>query len=365
MYATDISENQITKAEQKDNIIYSVQRAEKTDFGDDQFDLITVAQAIHWFDLQAFENEVLRVIKPDGILAYWAYGLMKIDSPIDEVIDDFYVHKIGGYWNVERKHVDEYLVSLGADMTKGGDYGPPAVGACETLNSYALGLSLELSVEKLSPSIGLDCLAMILSTYSRNPNEKHKCLKILEENGTNIPDNPVMLFHRGDIHVLQKSIRKDKKLLTRRFREEEIYPKEYGINKGDELHLTPLDGTTLLHMAAEFEEYKIMRILLDEGADSNARSDMDDDEFGGHTPLYHTVVSYSWRDTMKVKILLENGADTFIKASIRKQLKYLGDPELEKMHEFKNVNAVEYAEAFHLQRWVSKRSLDLIKQYIH
>ena len=46
VYATDISENQITKAEQKDNIIYSVQRAEKTDFGDDQFDLITVAQGI-------------------------------------------------------------------------------------------------------------------------------------------------------------------------------------------------------------------------------------------------------------------------------------------------------------------------------
>ncbi len=276
------------------------------------------------------------------------------------------VQKALGYIIYSRKRdIAEYLVSLGADITKGGDYGPPAVGACETLNSYALGLSLELSVEKLSASIGLDCLAMILSTYSRNPNEKHKCLKILEENGTNIPDNPVMLFHRGDIHALQKSIQKDKKLLTRRFREEEIYPKEYGINKGDGLHLTPLDGTTLLHMAAEFEEYKIMRILLDEGAASNARSNKDDEEFGGHTPLFHTVVSYSWRDTMKVKILLENGADTFIKASIRKQLKYLGDPELEKMHEFKNVNAVDYAEAFHLQRWVRKRSLDVIKQYIH
>ncbi len=118
VYATDVSQNQLAEAQQRENIKYSIQRAEKTDFVDDQFDLITVAQAIHWFDLQAFENEVQRVIKPNGILAFWAYGLMKIDSQIDDVIDDFYVHKIGVYWNVERKHVDEEYQSINLGFEK-------------------------------------------------------------------------------------------------------------------------------------------------------------------------------------------------------------------------------------------------------
>src|SRR4028119_14246 len=60
VYATDISEAQIKNAVRKETIIYKVERAEKTSFSDNMFDLITVAQAIHWFDFDSFYGEVNR-----------------------------------------------------------------------------------------------------------------------------------------------------------------------------------------------------------------------------------------------------------------------------------------------------------------
>jgi ubiquinone/menaquinone biosynthesis C-methylase UbiE len=68
VYATDISGQQINHAVKKNNIFYSVGEAEKACFGNDMFDMITVAQAIHWFDLDAFYKEVKRTLKPGGLL---------------------------------------------------------------------------------------------------------------------------------------------------------------------------------------------------------------------------------------------------------------------------------------------------------
>jgi ubiquinone/menaquinone biosynthesis C-methylase UbiE len=69
VFATYISPEQIKHATHKPNIKYSAQRAEKTLFQDQYFDLITVAQAVHWFDLLAFNKEVNRVLKPNDIVA--------------------------------------------------------------------------------------------------------------------------------------------------------------------------------------------------------------------------------------------------------------------------------------------------------
>src|SRR6185503_9076126 len=77
VYATDISEKQIQQAVKKDNIFYKVESAENTSFPANEFDLITVAQAIHWFSFDEFYNEVNRTIKPGGILAVIGYGLTK------------------------------------------------------------------------------------------------------------------------------------------------------------------------------------------------------------------------------------------------------------------------------------------------
>ena len=77
-------------AEARENIIYSVQRAEQTNFRRHQFDLVTVGQAFHWFDFEAFNNEVRRVTKTGGIISIWGYGLLKIEPGIDKIIEEFY-----------------------------------------------------------------------------------------------------------------------------------------------------------------------------------------------------------------------------------------------------------------------------------
>src|SRR3954471_1919616 len=106
VYATDISENQIKNAIQRENIFYKVERAEQTSFRNKNFDLITVAQAIHWFDFEAFYKEVKRVIKPKGILTVIGYGLFSIDKDTDAVINRFYREVTGPYWDKERRFVD-------------------------------------------------------------------------------------------------------------------------------------------------------------------------------------------------------------------------------------------------------------------
>jgi ubiquinone/menaquinone biosynthesis C-methylase UbiE len=107
VYATDISEQQIKNAVKQDNVFYSVERAESTLFADNSFGLITVAQAIHWFDFDNFYKEVNRTLRHNGILAVIGYGLIGIDNEADRVIDNFYHNIIGPYWDKERKYVDE------------------------------------------------------------------------------------------------------------------------------------------------------------------------------------------------------------------------------------------------------------------
>lgn len=105
--ATDISENQLANANQKDNITYLISPAEKTPFNDHSFNLITVAQAIHWFDFNAFYKEVKRTGKPDGVLAVIGYGSIQIDERITPILQKFHYQILGNYWDEERKYLDE------------------------------------------------------------------------------------------------------------------------------------------------------------------------------------------------------------------------------------------------------------------
>lgn len=107
VYATDISRNQLSNAYKAKNIFYSVLPAEKTAFGDNQFDLITVAQALHWFDINQFYNEARRVAKSGSIIAVWGYNLVSVSPPVDALIFDFYRNIVGPYWDVARKLVDD------------------------------------------------------------------------------------------------------------------------------------------------------------------------------------------------------------------------------------------------------------------
>ena len=107
VYATDISENQIKHAVAKPNVVYKIEAAEQTSFPDELFDLITVAQAVHWFDFPRFYKEVDRTLKSGGILAVFAYSLLKTGDETDAVIDKFYTKITDPYWDEERKFVDD------------------------------------------------------------------------------------------------------------------------------------------------------------------------------------------------------------------------------------------------------------------
>jgi SAM-dependent methyltransferase len=113
VYATDISEKQLQQALMRDNIVYSVAAAERTEFPDRLFDCITVAQAYHWFDFDAFQKEVSRVARPGAILAVWGYSLVVCEEEkINRHINSFYRDVVGPYWDKERRHVDAHYSSV-------------------------------------------------------------------------------------------------------------------------------------------------------------------------------------------------------------------------------------------------------------
>lgn len=105
--ATDISREQLNHAVAGPNIFYSQQPAENTSFPDESFDLITVAQAIHWFNFEEFYAEVNRCLKPGGFIAVMGYGLFHIDQKTDQVIQELYSCYLEDYWDPERRYLEE------------------------------------------------------------------------------------------------------------------------------------------------------------------------------------------------------------------------------------------------------------------
>jgi len=110
--ATDISENQLQNALLRPNIRYQTGAAEQPIFPENSFDLVTVGQAAHWFDLEKFYAEVQRVLKPGGLLALVGYGLLNIDEATDAVIGYLYRDVLDDYWDPERQLVDEALATI-------------------------------------------------------------------------------------------------------------------------------------------------------------------------------------------------------------------------------------------------------------
>jgi len=112
VYATDISENQLKQAPKISNVFYIKMPAERTDFRDKKFDLITVAQAIHWFDFDAFYKEVNRILKPDGILAVLGYGFFSTNPDSDKIVWRLYEEIVGPYWYPERQYLTEGYLTI-------------------------------------------------------------------------------------------------------------------------------------------------------------------------------------------------------------------------------------------------------------
>ena len=106
--ATDASEKQIANAQPHEHIEYCVSPAENSGIQSGTIDLIMVAQALHWFDLNRFYTEAQRVLKPDGVLAASAYNLLQIEPAIDEVLNRYYYKVVGPFWPPERKLVENF-----------------------------------------------------------------------------------------------------------------------------------------------------------------------------------------------------------------------------------------------------------------
>lgn len=110
--ATDASAEQIAQAEPHPAVAYHVAPAEDSGLPDSSADLITVAQAAHWFDLPTFYQEVRRVLRPAGVLALVTYGLARVSPEIDAVVRRFYDGPAAAYWPPERVHVEDGYANL-------------------------------------------------------------------------------------------------------------------------------------------------------------------------------------------------------------------------------------------------------------
>ena len=244
-------------------------------------------------------------------------------------------------------------------------------GPAYTLSVEGTAALFALGVRLIGPD-GVDTNTMehLLGTDSRKPSAKHQILEMYVEHGFQPPDTPVMALHRGRIDLLEAHLARDPNLLTRTFDIVDIFPlapaswRDPYTAQG-----TPVHGTTLLHIAAYFDEVEIGEWLLQRGMDPDARAAIDADGFGGYTALFSTVVSQRnfWVNYGKgepdearfTRLLLDRGAEPNIRASIRARLEegHGGGP----LHEYRNVTPLGWGEQFDARIFVSRESLRLIE----
>jgi len=248
-------------------------------------------------------------------------------------------------------------------------------GTAYTLSATGTQLALELGAKVIDENgNSLAAVDVVLETDSRKPAAKHQILELYVKHGLTLPNTPVMALHRGRIDLLEEHLRRDPQLLSRTFTHEEIYPPELGCH--DEVLATqgtPLKGTTLLHLCADYDEIEIARWLLQQGMDPNTRAAVDADGFGGHTALFGTVVSQPafWMNYTNqpqqaefTQLLLDYGADPTIRASLRKKLHpgYGPKYDVENTYEYRNVTALEWGRQLHAKVFVSEPAMRLLEE---
>ncbi len=104
--ATDPSLTQLVHAEGAGTVLYAASTAEAAPLRNGCIDLVTVAQALHWFERESFFNEVRRVLAPGGVLAIWSYGIPSIDPAVDGILRHLHDVELGAYWSPERQMVE-------------------------------------------------------------------------------------------------------------------------------------------------------------------------------------------------------------------------------------------------------------------
>jgi ankyrin repeat protein len=214
----------------------------------------------------------------------------------------------------------ELLVSHGADVNAlwHGHF-PIIFAPCEALAPTALEWLLDHGANPNCrdprqsaaghpyPGTALDYL---VSSYARSPQRLSTCIDILLAAGgaTKYDAPPVLELLRGRLDSLAEQIDADPALVSKRFSELDC-----GMTGGREL---TLQGGTLLHVAAEYGSLAAVALLLDRGADVNARAIVDEAGVGGHTAIFHAVTQFDDGGLPVTQLLVERGADLAVRVRL-------------------------------------------------
>ncbi|MXX04731.1 MAG: hypothetical protein F4X08_07390 [Gemmatimonadetes bacterium] len=197
------------------------------------------------------------------------------------------------------------LLQTGADIH---DLDASLFGCCEGHDLAHLRRLLAVGVDPNDArNEGWDCdvLYGFLQTYTRSsPDRLHTCINLLIDHGAAFEDGPVMDIHRGDLDTLAARLEVDEQLVTSR----------YALDYGN--HLT-LRGSTLLHVAVEFHELDAIALLLEHGADLDARVSIGRNGVGGQTPLFHAIGTNQGTGFHVFEHLLDLKPDPAVKALIQ------------------------------------------------
>jgi ubiquinone/menaquinone biosynthesis C-methylase UbiE len=129
VHATDVSPEQIAAAKPHPRVSYSVAPADASGLAPGVVDLVTVAQALHWFDVDAFYAEARRVMRPGAVIAVWNYPRPRfVDPAFDARFLDFYTNVVGDYWPPERRHIEANYATLPGFPAEFTRLDPPGFG---------------------------------------------------------------------------------------------------------------------------------------------------------------------------------------------------------------------------------------------
>ncbi len=158
--ATDPSAQQIANAEPHPRVEYRVEKSEVSSLPDASVSLVTVAQALHWFDLDRFYAEVRRVAKPGGLFAAWTYDLCSISDAVDPIVNHLYECTVGPYWPPERRHTENGYADLPMpfDML---EVPPLAMSADWTMAQFCAYLRTWSATQRYQAAKGEDPVAAI------------------------------------------------------------------------------------------------------------------------------------------------------------------------------------------------------------
>ncbi len=158
--ATDASAQQVSHFPPHPRIEVRRAAAEASGLAGGSVDLVTVAQAIHWFDFDRFYAEVRRVLRPDGVIAVWSYNLLRADLAIDRVLDHLAEERVFSYWPPDRHWISEEYRTLPFPFPE--LEAPPFTMTVEwTLDQLLAYVSTWSSIVRCKRETGIDALAEV------------------------------------------------------------------------------------------------------------------------------------------------------------------------------------------------------------